>query len=236
MALKEAVDFAKLLVGADTLQMGLPKPFGVFLVVLIRAAENRTALVFDQFLIDGRLTLIVLNETETIAPFFVVGGLPDSHVDNDCRLAPRCQAADLRYTATVADGLLQPAAACRDLLEEPERVQEIGLPRRVGARHEDALLQPHVDVREVTPVLEPETCNLHGLPRLPVSTRRRTGASEYATRYRGPVQQVPPSPHAPCRNTRCSRTRPQASEPRSMARVRRDADAAGQSCRVAIAA
>ena len=83
------------------------------------------------------------------------------HVQHDGWISPRGEAADPGDAATVGNRLFQTSAGSRNVAQKAERVEQVGLPRRVRASNEDPLLQRDIDVREVPPVLQGYVSNEH---------------------------------------------------------------------------
>ena len=129
---EEPIDVAEGLVRADTLEMSLPQPLRVVLVIAIWPTEHLLAVPFDKFFLDPWLALIILDDAKAVARRRKPRRLAKLHVQLNRRVSPRGKTAYLRDAAAVRNRFLQTAARSRNVAQETERIEEVGFPAPFG--------------------------------------------------------------------------------------------------------
>jgi len=76
---------------------------------------------------------------------------------------PGGEGANFRYPSAQIESLLQPRT--RDIAQEPDRVEKIGLACCIRAHNEGAALQCGIHLAKIAPVLEPQAGDEHVFPR-----------------------------------------------------------------------
>jgi hypothetical protein len=137
------------------------------LVVGVRTLQDGRSLTNDDLSPDDRTPLTVLVERELIAPFRRRVLFPYRHGRCDVRVTACREAADGRDASPLpCDSGLEPATDRRNVSQESEGIDQIGLARCVWPDDKRSSLQVDIDGTEVPPVLEPQVCDSKGFGHL----------------------------------------------------------------------
>lgn len=127
------------------------------------------ALLTDDLLLEVGALLVVLREADLVLPRtrILVGSEGDAKLH--IGISPGGERAQCRDTVSFPDSVCESASHRHYVVQEPDRIQEIGLAGGVGSDEKRASREIDIDLVKVAPVAEAEVCD----PR----HRRTTGAS-----------------------------------------------------------
>ena len=130
----------KWLVDVYLLEVGLPQPHSIILVVTVGTVDKLFFILQYTLHVEQRPALIVLGKGELIPPSSPFGSFLQFDMNFDVRIPAGGQAPDGTDPTAPSDRLLK-AATCRsEITQKPEDVEEVGFSRCVGPYEKHAVL------------------------------------------------------------------------------------------------
>ncbi len=153
-AFEAGSNHAERTVHGDLLKVRLREPCRVRAVVARRAIKNHLAVQRYAFGPDQRVMGIAFAKREVVRPGIAMPRIAIRNLDFDYGTRTSTGISNLRYTAALADCILQPSARSRNVPQEPEYIEKVRLARGVWPHEKHALLQFYISYFEISPVGE----------------------------------------------------------------------------------
>jgi hypothetical protein len=144
------------------LKRGLCSSFRIRFVFLVRSLQDGPALAEYKLALHESPAQLVLSETHLVCPKIRVLVIPYACPDNNIRILSGGKAADRRDATSAADRFPEAATDSRDVVEEPQYIEQVRLAGSVRSHEEHARLEQDIDAGEVAPVLQLKSCKPQG--------------------------------------------------------------------------